>query len=106
LLHALLDADSEHALVAAIGRAKSFLGASQFERLASLNELEKGEGLDLFLLALSKVSHAALAAAAEKQNATAIARWNTAQKAIQECIQAIQQSAITKLQLTYLCLSL
>jgi replication-associated recombination protein RarA len=106
LLTALLHSDSEHELVTAITQAKTFLKASQYERLILVNDLEKGSGLQLFLLALSKVAHAALVTAADKQASQDIKRWNHAQQVIQDCIDAINKSAIAKLQLSYLCLSI
>jgi hypothetical protein len=75
LIHALLTEDKEHPLKHAVDEAKSFLGASKYQRLLMVDKLSRNkENFSLFLEALARtlnyLNHAAVksAKAAQAQN--------------------------------------
>lgn len=107
LMVALLDKETEHPLVAAIDQAKRLLGATNFERLAQVDQLAKDkESLPQLLEALERISHAGLHSASQKQQIPQVTHWQKTLKAVLAAQEQIAQHASTKLVLSELMLNI
>ncbi len=105
LLHALLDKDSEHPLVAQIDIAKSLLASTLYERLAKVDELSKQKNVPLLLQAMERVCHAALGQAVSAGSPNS-KRWASRLRAVVDAQQRANMHVQAKLLLTNLMLEL
>jgi DNA polymerase-3 subunit delta' len=110
LMSALLTEEDSHPLKSAVSTAKELLKATQFERLAKVDELAKKKTETLHVLfVLQQMAQASIAQAANVNNQAStqrIKQWHRIQKAAYEAEQAYDVSAQAKLTLTNLMLSL
>ncbi len=105
LMHALLEGDETHPLAAAVGTAKTLLGAPLFERLAQVDSLSKQKDAARYTVeALQHIAQTGLNQAAAKGDANKIKQWHHILKVSAEANQAFSQSANPKLVLSNLML--
>lgn len=101
LFVSLLDNNIAHPLTGAIEQAKTLLTASPYDRLSELDAISKDkDGLRMILVALKRISSAALKSAVQKQDARLQERWHTTLESIYECERHAATNANTKLILT------
>ena len=106
LMHALLDDDATHPLVAAAQIARQILQLSTFERLAMVDSLSKQRDAALEVLGiLQQMAHLALQQAAQK-SARQAAPWRRILEASYSATEALLQNTQSKLVLTDLMLSI
>lgn len=106
LMQALLaDTDSQHPLAEHINLAKDLLKDSAYERLLKVNDLAKHD-LAMTCYGLYSVAHAALVAAADKNNLQQTKRWYQICKVIHKVQDELKYKPQPKLVLTNLLLNL
>lgn len=107
LLHALLDGEEEHPLLASVAEAKDLLQKDQFERLASVDGLSKQREAAMGVVeALERIAQAGLTSAGAKHDAGRVKQWHRIRKAAYSARNALERSANAKLTLSNLCLEL
>lgn len=107
LMRAILDNDSDHALVQASAQARSLLSASSFERLAMVDGLSKQKQQTMELLfMLQQMSRAALLRVAAGGQAAAARRWQRILRAAYDADVALTHNGQAKLVLLNLMLNL
>jgi DNA polymerase-3 subunit delta' len=107
LMHALLNDDNEHPLMASVLQAKQLLAGQPFGRLCAVDALSKQKGDAVLLLdALLSIARAGLQQAAAKRDNARIRQWHRIRKQALHAREALQQSANTKLVLTNLMLQI
>ncbi len=105
LMTDLLGGKEVHPLTEAIATAKSFLSASKFERLASIEVIGKQrETVTVFLTGLQKVAQAALHNPSAMNDTKKVKQWHSVSKYIVEAQKQIDQNASPKLVVTNLAL--
>ncbi|MBA3758340.1 hypothetical protein H0X10_01770 [Candidatus Saccharibacteria bacterium] len=105
LLLALLEQNQGHALSVAINEGKNILSSSVFQRLTKIDEISKNkEGIEHLLIAMKRISKAALKQAISKDNTKLKQRWLNTLKSIHNCEK--QTNVNSKLLLTDLFLSI
>lgn len=105
LMHALLNKDSEHPLVAQIDIAKTLLAGTAYDRLAKVDELSKQKNIPLLLQAMERVCHAALTQAVSSSNPNS-KRWAARLRAVVDAQRQATMHVQSKLLLTNLMLAL
>lgn len=106
LLSALISQSSGHKLVGAIAEAKTIITEPAFKRLAKVDELGKDkERLANLLMALKRISSAALKTSAARQDTKNKTRWARILEQTYLCEELLQTNANTKLLLTELFLA-
>jgi DNA polymerase-3 subunit delta' len=107
LLHALIEQDQEHPLLAAVTQAKALLQQSTFERLAAVETLSKQkESAFNVLQALLRIAQTGLSQATKKSDAARIKQWHHVIKEVQAALDALNLSANPKLVLSTMMLQL
>lgn len=101
LMHALLDGEAVHPLIAGVTQAKELLQQTPFERLALVDRLskQKDEAASL-LAALQRIAETGLSNATKKHDARQLKQWHHVLKTTQAALQAMDYNANTKLLLT------
>jgi DNA polymerase-3 subunit delta' len=107
LLHAILQDDTTHPLVAQVQAAKELYGKSIFERLAAVEALSKQKDqIAELLMAFKRITRAALQQAVAKGQQDLAEKWRSRLEAIYEAEQGLLRNANAKLLLTNLFLNL
>jgi DNA polymerase-3 subunit delta' len=107
LLHALIEQDQEHPLLAAVTQAKALLQQSTFERLAAVETLSKQkESAFNVLQALLRIAQTGLSQATKKSDTARIKQWHHVIKGVQAALDALNLSANPKLVLSTMMLQL
>jgi len=107
LMHALLDGDTSHPLLASVTRAKELLQQPLFERLCAVDSLSKQKTDAHYTVeALLRIAQAGLAAATTRRDTAKIAQWHRIRKLALATDEALARSVNTKLTLTNLLLHL
>lgn len=107
LLSALIKGDEVHPLVQSIGLAKELLKSSTFDRLCQVAHLSKQKTSVVPLVqAIRRISTAALAQAAQKDNEVLVRRWHSSVKQCYDAEVALSRNSQPKLVLTNLFLNL
>ncbi|HEY5806123.1 MAG TPA: AAA family ATPase [Candidatus Saccharimonadales bacterium] len=107
LLHALLDGNEEHPLLASVAQAKAVLQKQPFERLAMLDTMSKQKESALGVVdALERIAQAGLTGASAKKDLVRIKQWHRVRKASLEARNQLRSSANAKLVLSKLFLNM
>lgn len=107
LMTALLADDTSHPLVQGVAQAKQILQKQTFERLAMVEGLSKQKELAQYTLtALQHIAQTGLNQAATKEDGAKIKQWHRILKVTTDGLQALRQSANTKLVLSNLMLQI
>lgn len=101
LMTAMLQNQTDHALVAQIAEAKALYGLSTFERIARVDELSKQkEVLPLLLFACKRICTSALEQAANNHQTLSVQTWYKQLKLVCEAEESLSHNPNTKLLLT------
>jgi hypothetical protein len=101
LMHALLNDEAQHPLLASVTQAKELLRQTPFERLALVDRLSKQKDEAATLLtALQRIAEAGLHGATTKKDARQLKQWHHILKITQSALQAMTYNANMKLLLT------
>lgn len=107
LMHALLEDDASHPLLAGVSTAKDILQKTTFERLALVEGLAKQKTEVMHVLqALQHIAQTALSQAAHKNDAVKVKQWHRVLKLSTTALTALNQNANAKLVLSNLMLQL
>jgi len=105
LMHALLQDDEKHPLLASVSVAKGLLQMSLFERLVAIDPLSKQRINARYVIdALLRITQVSLAQATTKQDAQRIAQWHRIRKTALAAREELEHNASTKLILSNLVL--
>ncbi len=105
LMTALLENQSDHPLVKNIATAKDIYSKTVFERLNMVDGIAKDKDIPGLLLALERISHAALVSSA-KRNDNTVPAWKERLKLILQSQECIQHNPNSKLLLVNLFINL
>ncbi len=107
LMTALLEQNTNHPLITAVGQAKTILAGTHFERLQQVDSLSKQKvEAKNSLRALQQIARVSMSQAAKAGDNTKVARWHTVLKAVYDAENALQRNANAKLVFTNLMLAL
>jgi DNA polymerase-3 subunit delta' len=101
LMHALLNEDDTHPLMAGAATAKELLQKTTFQRLALVDTLSKQKDETVYVLeALQRIAQTGLNQAAGKSDVSRVKQWHRILRVTTDALDALAQSANAKLVLS------